>query len=38
MILSDLNEIETKDKQRYKDKSSRFIFSLKLNNQYFERK
>ena len=36
MTLSNLNEIETKFKQHYDDKSSNFIVALKLNNWYFD--
>ena len=35
MILSDLNEAETKLKQHCKEKSSNFIIALNLNNRYF---
>ena len=38
MILSDLNEEETKFKQHYKENISNFTFALKLNNQYFDQK
>ena len=38
MALNDLNEIESKFKQHYKEKSSNFIVALKLNDRYFDRK
>ena len=38
MILSDLNERETKFKEHNKNKSSNFIAALKLNSQYYDRK
>ena len=34
MILSDLNGMETKFKQHYKEKSLNFIIVLNLNNLY----
>ena len=38
MILNDLNDRETKFKQHYKERTSNFIFALKLNNLYFDQK
>ena len=38
MILSGLNEVKKKFKQDYKENSSNFIVTLKLNNRYFDRK
>ena len=38
MILSDLNDMETKFEQHYKEKGSNFIIILKSNNQYFDHK
>ena len=38
MILSHLNEIETKFKKHYKEKSSNFITALKLSILYFDQK
>ena len=38
MVLSHLNEIETKLKEYYKEKSSNFIIALELNNDYVDRK
>ena len=36
MILNDLNEITTKLKQHYIEKSSNFITASNLNNCYFD--
>ena len=38
LILSDLNEKETKFKQYYQEKRSNFIIALKLSNPHFDRK
>ena len=38
VILSGLNEIETKFKQHYKEKNLNFIIVLKLNNRYVDQK
>ena len=36
MILSDLNETETKFKECHKEKNSNCTYGLKLNNRYFD--
>ena len=36
LILIDLNDIEKKFKQHYKEKTTKFIAALKLNNRHFD--